>query len=442
MSAADEAYKAAVAEIERVREAGGEGGILDLSVDKFRALRQVPPEVADLPKVVWVYLDRTQITDAGLAALQRMAGLQGLSLNQTQITDAGLAALQGMAGLGSLSLDQTEITDAGLVELQGMAGLKWLSLNQTQITDAGLAALQGIPNLHWLFLAQTQITSLAALAGVARLEALDISGTKAQDLRPICELPLNGVANFGLRYADTPAVTLDPKLAELVGIDADKASTKETLAYLKNLPKYPAPLPWLQQDNLKPQEMPALAPQARQEPPLTRGQVAVKTSAAQIKYVLARPVFSQITAKEIADQIRAGLRDVRRESNALPDLLMTMEALADALDGIGKARIGPKEKNRVDDLKLHIGQLEAQVAKLSQELAQAEQARETAEALAQTYSAKGAYKAALIPKLAEQTALTAGFTVRVGIVGGAIYFLGATNPLVVGLLGVLAALKS
>ena len=45
--------------------------------------------------------------------------LSSLGLNRTQVTDAGLAHLKGLTKLSSLGLDGTLVTDAGLVQLGG-----------------------------------------------------------------------------------------------------------------------------------------------------------------------------------------------------------------------------------------------------------------------------------------------------------------------------------
>ncbi|HUY92471.1 MAG TPA: leucine-rich repeat domain-containing protein [Pirellulales bacterium] len=124
---------------------------------------------AYLDEVEYVRLDNSQVTDAGLAHLEGLTGLQSLSLDNTQITDAGLARLQELTGLQTLWLDNTPITDAGLAHLEGLTGLQSLWLDNTQITDAGLAQLKRLTGLQWLYLNNTQVTD----AGLAQLgEAL------------------------------------------------------------------------------------------------------------------------------------------------------------------------------------------------------------------------------------------------------------------------------
>ncbi|MCH8804975.1 MAG: hypothetical protein IH986_02675 [Planctomycetes bacterium] len=89
----------------------------------------------------------------------RLSEVKTLDLRGTQVTDAGLAHLKGLAGLNWLWLSGTEVTDAGLAHLKGLAGLHVLSLVGTQVTDAGLAHLKGLAGLQWLYLTDTQVTS-------------------------------------------------------------------------------------------------------------------------------------------------------------------------------------------------------------------------------------------------------------------------------------------
>ncbi|HEV3023929.1 MAG TPA: hypothetical protein VGX76_15750 [Pirellulales bacterium] len=65
-----------------------------------------------------MFLDRAQVSDAGLVHLQAFPELQLLSLDSTQVTDAGLPYLKTLTGLRSLDLSNTLVTAAGVDELQ------------------------------------------------------------------------------------------------------------------------------------------------------------------------------------------------------------------------------------------------------------------------------------------------------------------------------------
>ncbi|MFT7596971.1 MAG: hypothetical protein ACI8R4_004313, partial [Paracoccaceae bacterium] len=104
-NAADTAYAAALAKIERVRAAGGTR--LWLDDDPFHALNRIPPEIAELDNLEYLHLSRTQVSD--LAPLKALSELQGLYLDQTQVSD--LAPLRTLTGLNVLTLDQTQVSD-------------------------------------------------------------------------------------------------------------------------------------------------------------------------------------------------------------------------------------------------------------------------------------------------------------------------------------------
>ena len=69
-------------------------------------------------------------------------------MNGTRVTDAGLAHLTWVPGLDWLALDNTGVGDAGLAGFQGMPRLWHVSLVGTRFTDTGERALRNaIPNL-------------------------------------------------------------------------------------------------------------------------------------------------------------------------------------------------------------------------------------------------------------------------------------------------------
>ena len=71
-----------------------------------------------------------------------IATLERLHLEKTKITDAGLAHLKDLGNLEYLNLYGTAVTDAGLEHLKGLKNLKKLYVWQSQVTDAGIAKLK------------------------------------------------------------------------------------------------------------------------------------------------------------------------------------------------------------------------------------------------------------------------------------------------------------
>ncbi len=118
-----------------------------------------------------VLKNANDITDAGLAHLRPLTELRKLDLSYCQITDAGLHHLAGMMQLRGLNLSSTiadarahlphlsSITDAGLADLRPLTGLQKLDLVDCQITDAGLHHLTGLTQLQELDLSLTDVTA-------------------------------------------------------------------------------------------------------------------------------------------------------------------------------------------------------------------------------------------------------------------------------------------
>jgi hypothetical protein len=115
-------------------------------------------------------------TDAGLANLEELKGLQLLFLEDTQITDAGLAHLHGLKNLLTLSLNGTKVTDAGLVHLEGLSELRSLFLRNTRMTDAGLEHLRGLLSLRSLELSGTNVTDEGVKTLCEALPNLEVGG--------------------------------------------------------------------------------------------------------------------------------------------------------------------------------------------------------------------------------------------------------------------------
>ena len=130
-----------------------------------------------------LYLDNTEITDAGLKHLEGQTRLKTLRLCRTRVTDRGLQSLKKLSQLQNVWLDGDRISDAGLEHLKGLTQLEGLSLDATKVTDAGLAKLKGLTRLESLSLGNTPITDAAmeTVEGFTRLRSLDLKGTHITD---------------------------------------------------------------------------------------------------------------------------------------------------------------------------------------------------------------------------------------------------------------------
>lgn len=118
------------------------------------------------PKLYWLNLAHTDITDEALCELSRSPELLGLCLERTQIGDRRLDQLAKLNSLESLELDGTNITGKGLRHLADLKSLRKLYLNNTAVTDAGLAWLSSLDKLRLLDLRNTRVTE----EGIDRLK--------------------------------------------------------------------------------------------------------------------------------------------------------------------------------------------------------------------------------------------------------------------------------
>jgi hypothetical protein len=147
---------------------------LDLRPEALRAIRELGGALggdAEFPAepVVWVNLCGKPVTDAVLAHLARVRGLEGareLFLDHTAVTDAGLAHLRAFRRLYRLDLLGTAVTDEGLAHLAALPGLLWLDLGRTRVTDAGVEHLKQLPDLRILNVRGSGISD----AGIAQLQ--------------------------------------------------------------------------------------------------------------------------------------------------------------------------------------------------------------------------------------------------------------------------------
>ncbi len=136
------------------------------------------------PNLRRLNLSITNVTDAGLAALQNHHKLEELNLSALDYQNVTQRELdRGIQGLRRLE-NRSKFTDAGLKALDGLIGLKSIDLSGTKVTDQGFNDLiTHMPNLEKVKINSTAITDtgLAALADLGELKELDISDTKITD---------------------------------------------------------------------------------------------------------------------------------------------------------------------------------------------------------------------------------------------------------------------
>jgi Leucine Rich repeat len=179
--------------------------------------------------VVFVKLDGTQVCDADLFVIGKLRRIKTLSLNRTGVSDQGLAGISGMSRLSYLGLMQTEVTAAGIRQLRpsrngsivmlentsvgnealpNLSGCAHLGLDGTAITSQGLRQLTHFKNLSVLSIQRTAVDDAAVpyLCQVTTLERLNVTGTR-----------ISGEGLFALRNA-LPQCRIEGEWADHSGI--------------------------------------------------------------------------------------------------------------------------------------------------------------------------------------------------------------------------------
>lgn len=104
------------------------------------------------------FLEDSTITDKDmrlLAPVQKQ--IFSLKLQRTSVTDAALANLDKCDRLVRLNISHTAITDKGLASISKIPNLKYINLVATNVTATGIAQLQSIKTLKKIYLFQTNI---------------------------------------------------------------------------------------------------------------------------------------------------------------------------------------------------------------------------------------------------------------------------------------------
>ena len=114
-------------------------------------------------------LTGSHITDKSLVSISRhLLHLEELHLERTRVSDEGVAALSALNNLWSLSLAETNITGKALQALASLGvvrTLKVLNLSRTALTDDDIPCLASFRSLETLGLDITNVTE-AAIAGI------------------------------------------------------------------------------------------------------------------------------------------------------------------------------------------------------------------------------------------------------------------------------------
>jgi WD40 repeat protein len=105
-----------------------------------------------------VNLCLTGIGDSGLEGLKPCTKITALGLGDTQVTDKGLSLFKGSECLTHICLQNTKVTDVGVSHLTAAKSLESIDLNRTAVSDKGVWFLRGCKDLRMAALVFTQVT--------------------------------------------------------------------------------------------------------------------------------------------------------------------------------------------------------------------------------------------------------------------------------------------
>lgn len=178
--------------------------------------------LAQLPTLIELDIEDTDITDAGLQALAASKTLATINLRDVKkVTDDGVIALTKLPRLSGLYLGHTRVSDKALEAIGNCPKIDRLGFVKDKITDDGMKYLCNLPNLIGIDLSETEVTAegLKHLP-VDKLMVLNLQGTQigGKDLTVISrfhnlrELNLSGCTIGDANFSEIFKLT---KLAKL-----------------------------------------------------------------------------------------------------------------------------------------------------------------------------------------------------------------------------------
>jgi hypothetical protein len=232
---------------EEDRQPPADSGVTKAAVERVEALSGIV-ERGPNGAVVSIDLESMQAaaTDEDLELFSRLPHLTTLKVTGPEISDAGIAHLAKLEGLEVLWLVNTTITNEGLVPLKELPKLKELNLRRSEgVTDEGLAHLRDFPSLQYLHLLYNSFSDdgLKHLEGMTQLRLLDLRGNMGLTDEGIAHLAgLTGLRALKLRSLMVGNAGLEhlkglTELTHLTVEDAQMVSDPglEHVAELKNL---------------------------------------------------------------------------------------------------------------------------------------------------------------------------------------------------------------
>ncbi len=169
----------------------------------------------NMPMLKTLTLSGNCLEGDDLAAIADTVGLTYLSLNDNQIAD--ISALQKLTALQELRLQNNAITE--ISALSGMTSLSKLYLGHNQI--AKIDVLKNMKDMTILYINDNgNISSVSALQNMKKLEVLNASGNRIQDLSWVEELvPTDTYCGIRQIYAERNRISSFAFAKNLTGLE-------------------------------------------------------------------------------------------------------------------------------------------------------------------------------------------------------------------------------
>lgn len=141
-------------------------------------------KLTDYPKLAWLDLSLTHVTDQGMQELKGLTGVVDLNLRFAEyVTDEGLAAIKEWKNLKRLNVHGTKISDTTLEHIAGISTIEALDVGSSMVTDVGLEQLSSLENLKELTIGGLELgdAGLQSLRLLPGLTYLDLNGRQGTD---------------------------------------------------------------------------------------------------------------------------------------------------------------------------------------------------------------------------------------------------------------------
>ncbi len=162
-----------------------------------KAMNSLPPASLDGLKIFGMEMNenpKQNFADAVLALTKRLTGLKTIFLDRSDVSDAGLSVAKSLVNLEVLSASITAVRGSFLKDLEPLRKIKMFILDDSKINDDNLRYIRGWKKLSELRMANCTITDngckyISACTGIKRLALKDNPKITDEGLTYLATLP-------------------------------------------------------------------------------------------------------------------------------------------------------------------------------------------------------------------------------------------------------------